>query len=123
MSPLLVGPIVFVCLLGATLVGMALSRRLPAHHLDSDSKEVMKLATAVVGTLAALALALLIGSAKTTYANADAELRTSMARLVLLDRVMARYGSDTNAARARLRTLVETRLSQVFGGRCFCNEC
>jgi hypothetical protein len=116
MSALLVGPIVFVCLFGATLVGMALSRRLPAHHLDSDSKDVIKLATAVVGTLAALALALLIASAKTTYENANAELRTSMARLVLLDRVMARYGSDTNAARARLRTLVETRLSQAWGG-------
>jgi hypothetical protein len=94
---------------------MALSRRLPGHHLDPDSKDVIKLATAVVGTLAALALALLIASAKTTYENANAELRTSMARLVLLDRVMARYGADTNAARARLRTLVETRLSQVWG--------
>jgi hypothetical protein len=83
--------------------------------LDPDSKDVIKLATAVVGTLAALALALLIASAKTTYENANAELRTSMARLVLLDRVMARYGSDTNAARARLRTLVETRLSQAWG--------
>jgi predicted membrane protein len=72
MSALLVGPIVFVCLFGATLVGMALSRRLPAHHLDPDSKDVIKLATAVVGTLAALALALLIASAKTTYENANA---------------------------------------------------
>ena len=96
---------------------MALSRRLPAHHLGPDSKDVIKLATAVVGTLAALALALLIASAKTTYENANAELRTSMARLVLLDRVMARYGSDTNAARARLRTLVETRLSQTWGAK------
>jgi hypothetical protein len=116
MSALVVGPIVFVCLFGATLVGMALSRRLPAHHLDPDSKDVIKLATAVVGTLAALALALLIASAKTTYENANAELRTSMARLVLLDRVMARYGADTNAARARLRTLVERRLSQAWRG-------
>jgi hypothetical protein len=55
----------------------------------ADSKDVIKLATAVVGTLAALALALLIASARTTYENANAELRTSMARLVLLDRAMA----------------------------------
>jgi hypothetical protein len=115
MSALLVGPVVFVCLFGATLVGMALSRRLPGHHLNPDSKEVIKLATAVVGTLAALALALLIASAKTTYENANDELRTSMARRVLLDREMARYGPDTNAARARLRTLVETRLSEAWG--------
>jgi len=115
MSALIVGPIIFVCLFGATLAGMALSRRLPRHHLDSDSKDVIKLATAVVGTLAALALGLLIASAKTTHENASAELRTSMARLVLLDRVMARYGSDTDAARARLRILVEMRLSEVWG--------
>jgi hypothetical protein len=114
-AALLVGLVVFVCLFGAILVGMEVSRRLPDHHLDSDSKDVIKLATAVVGTLAALALALLIASARTTYENANAELRTSMARLVLLDRAMAAYGSDTNAARARLRTLVETRLSQASG--------
>lgn len=115
MSALLVSLVVFVCLFGATSVGMAVSRRLPADHLDSDSKDVIKLATAVVGTLAALALALLIASARTTYENANAELRSSMARLVLLDRAMAQYGSDTNAARVRLRTLVETRLSQASG--------
>jgi hypothetical protein len=116
MSALFISLVVFVCLSGAILVGMAISRLLPDHHLDADSKDVIKLATAVVGTLAALALALLIASARTTYDNANAELRTSMARLVLLDRGMAAYGSETNAARARLRTLAETRLSQVRGG-------
>jgi hypothetical protein len=121
MSALFISLVVFVCLSGAILVGMAISRLLPDHHLDADSKDVIKLATAVVGTLAALALALLIASARTTYDNANAELRTSMARLVLLDRGMAAYGSETNAARARLRTLAETRLSGS-GWRYFRNE-
>jgi hypothetical protein len=115
MNAPLVALIVFGCLSGAILVGMAVSRRLPGYHLDSDSKDVIKLATAVVGTLAALALALLVSSARTTYDNANAEIRTSMARLVLLDRAMAAYGSDTNGTRARLRALVETRLSRTWG--------
>ena len=115
MNAPLVALIVFLCLSGAILVGMAASRRVPGHHLDSNSKDVIKLATAVVGTLAALALALLVSSARTTYDNANAEIRTSMARLVLLDRAMAAYGSDTNGARARLRALVETRLSRTWG--------
>jgi hypothetical protein len=116
MSALPVSLTVFVCLFGATLIGMAAARRLPHHHLGSESKEVIKLATAVVGTLAALALALLVGSAKATYENANAELRTSMARVVLLDREMARYGADTSVARAHLRTLVETRLNEAWTG-------
>jgi hypothetical protein len=116
MGALLVGSIVFVCLFGAVLVGMALARRLPGHHLDGGSRDVIKLATAVVGTLAALALGLLVASAKTTYENANAELRTSVARVVLLDRVMARYGPETNVARARLRTLVEARLRHAWDG-------
>ena len=115
MSALVVGPIVFIRLSGATLVGMSLSRRLPGHPLDPDSKDVIIISTAVVGTLAALALALLIASAKSTYENAKTEFRTSMARLVLLDRVMALYGSKTNNARAHLRTLAEMRLSQAWG--------
>jgi hypothetical protein len=116
MSALPVSLAVLVCLFGATLIGMAAARRLPHHHLGSESKDVIKLATAVVGTLAALALALLVGSAKATFENANAELRTSMARVVLLDREMARYGSDTGAARAHLRTLVETRLNEAWTG-------
>jgi hypothetical protein len=114
MSALLAAPIVFACLFGAVLVGMALSRGVPGSHLNADSKDAIKLATAVVGTLAALALGLLVASAKTTFENANAELRTSVARVVLLDRVMARYGPDTNAARAHLRTLVEARLHQAW---------
>jgi hypothetical protein len=115
MGAFIVGGIVFVCLLGAAVIGMTLSRRLPDHHLSAESKDVIKLATAVVGTLAALALGLLIASANTTFQNANTELRMSVARIVLLDRVMARYGPETEEARGRLRKLVEARLVAAWG--------
>jgi hypothetical protein len=86
------------------------------HHLDAESRDVIKLATVVVGTLSALALGLLIASAKTTFENANSELRTSAARVVLLDRVMARYGPEPNSARALLRTLVKARLQSAWQG-------
>jgi hypothetical protein len=41
---------------------------LSKHHLSEENKEVVRLAMALVGTLAAIALGLLIGSAKTYYA-------------------------------------------------------
>jgi hypothetical protein len=115
MSALLVGGIVFLCLSGAASIGMLLRANLPDHHLSADSKDVIKLATAVVGTLSALALGLLIASAKTNHDSAETELRTSVARLVLLDRVMAHYGPETAEARGLLRKLVEKRLHQAWG--------
>ncbi|WP_256730415.1 hypothetical protein [Pseudomonas sp. ANT_H12B] len=62
--------------------------RLPIHHLDAESKDVIRLATAVVGTLSALALGFLTASAKNVYDSYEIEVQTSAARIVLLDRVM-----------------------------------
>ena len=115
MSSIALGAIVFVCLFGAALIGILVRNRLPDHHLNSESKDVIRLSTAVVGTLSALALGLLIASANTVYNNAEAELRTSVARLLLLDRVMAQYGPETADARSRLHRLVENRLVQGWG--------
>ena len=109
------GTAVFACLFGAALIGMLLRSRLPDHHLNSESRDVIRLSTAVVGTLSALALGLLIASAKNVYDNTEAELRTSVARVVLLDRIMARYGPETADARAGLRHLIEIRLQEGWG--------
>jgi hypothetical protein len=115
LSSIALGTLVFICLFGAALVGILVRDRLPAHHLDAESKDVIRLSTAVVATLSALALGLLIASANTVYNNAEAELRTSAARLLLLDQVMAHYGPETAGARSRLHRLVEYRLVQGWG--------
>ncbi|CDX19588.1 conserved membrane hypothetical protein [Mesorhizobium sp. SOD10] len=114
MSSVVLGGIVFLCLFGAALFGMLLRPRLPEHHLSTDSKDTIRLATAIVGTLSALALGLLIASAKSDYDDADAELRTSVGHVVLLDRVMAHYGPETQEARRLLRKLVVARLNQTW---------
>lgn len=112
MSSVVLGAVVFVFLSVAIVAGMRARYRLPDHHLNLDSKDVIRLATAVVGTLSALALGLLIASAKTTFDSADSEMRSSVARVLLLDRVMAHYGPETEEARKSLRTLVERRLDR-----------
>ena len=114
MSAFVVAGIVCLCLFGAALIGMLLRSLLPDHHLSTEFKDVIKLATAVVATLSALALGFLVASAKTAYDDAETELRTSVARLLLLDRVMAQYGPETDEARGLLRKLVETRLQHVW---------
>ncbi len=112
MGSLVLGAVVGFCLCVAASVGMWLRSRLPDHHLSAESKDVIRLATAVVGTLSALALGLLIASAKSTYDNADLELKSSVARVVLLDRLMAHYGPETGDTRGLLREIIEKRLSR-----------
>ncbi len=111
MTSVVYGGIVLVCLFGASMLAMLLRDRLPQNHLSDSSRDAIKLATAVVGTLAALALSLMIAQANTTFENAQAELKESAAKVVLLDRAMSRYGPETAEARKILRELVETRLA------------
>jgi hypothetical protein len=101
---------VFVVLGLATGLGMVFRDRLPSHHLNSESKEVIRLATAIVGTLSALALGLLIASAKSDYDAAQTELDATAARIVLLDRLMAQYGAEASDARVLLRELIQGRV-------------
>lgn len=114
LNSLLLGALVFFILILATMLGMFARMRLPEHHLNSESKDVIRLATAVVGTLSALALGLLIASAKSDYDDAQAEMKTSAARIVLLDRIMARYGPETEHPRAVLKQIIQKRLDQAW---------
>lgn len=117
LSPFLIGFIAFLFVFGAAAAGMFARSRLPDHHLSSDSREAIKLATAIIGTLSAIALGLLIASAKRSFDEAGAELRTSAARVVLLDRTMAQYGPETATLRETLRKSLEARLNEVRGER------
>ncbi len=114
MSSLTLGGIVFLNLFGAALAGLLAQSRLPAHHLGAESRDVIKLATAVVGTLSGFCLGLPIASAKTEYDKAEDELSSSAARVVLLDRIMSYYGGELEGARTLVRKLVEERLDDAW---------
>lgn len=116
MTALVTGCIIALLLSAATMLGAWISKRLPHHHLSTESKDAIKLATAVVGTLSALAIGFLVASAKTTFDDAETELKTSAARLVLLDRVLAQYGPEMGEAREQLASLVKTRINGTAWG-------
>jgi hypothetical protein len=111
MSALAISWIAFGCIFGGALLGMFLRSRLPEKHLNSDSKDVIKLAMGVLGTMAGLVLALLINSAKASHDVQSAEITQMAADFVLLDRVLAHYGPDTGSARELLRTALSSVVS------------
>jgi hypothetical protein len=114
MSSITIGLIVFACVFGGSLLGMALRAVVPEHHLDKDSKDVVKLGMGLVGTMAALVLALLLASAKESYDAQSTELTQASASIVVLDRMLAHYGPETAEAREMLRGAVARALDRMW---------
>ena len=114
MSGLAVGGIVFVCVFGGALLGMLLSAILPKHHLSQDSKDVVKLTMATLGTMAALVVGLLIASAKSSFDTKDSEVKHVAAHIVLFDRTLADYGPETQDVRKLTRDLVAARIRDIW---------
>jgi uncharacterized membrane protein len=108
------GLIVFACVFGGTLFGLYMSKKVRAHHLSADSKDAMKMALGVIGTLAALVLSLLLASTKSSFDAQGNGINQISADLVLLDRALARYGPETRDARDRLRNSVAAVLQRVW---------
>jgi hypothetical protein len=106
MNSLVVTAIVFACLFSGALLGMALRSILPEHHLSQSSTDVIKLATGLMATLAALVLSLLISSANTSHNTIEGEYRSVLATIELLDRYLADYGPEAVQARGLLRHAV-----------------
>jgi hypothetical protein len=113
-SPLVISLIAFGCIFGGMLLGMVFRRVLPDHHVSDESKDVMKMVTAMIATLAALVIGLLIASAKGSFDTLNGGLTHAGGRIILLDRVMAQYGPETREARDLLRRGVASRIEQFW---------
>lgn len=113
-SPLAIACIVFGCSFGGALIGVVLHSRLPDHHLDADSKDVVKLVMGLIATMAALVLSLLIASAKSSYDTQSGDLALLSANIVQLDRLLALYGPGTKEARDLLGQAVRVTYERTW---------
>jgi len=106
MSPIAISFMTFAFVFAGALFGIFLSTALPINHIDSNSKDVVKLGMGFVGTMAALVLGLLIASAKSSFDTQSAELTEMSSKFVLLDRVLAHYGPEAQESRDLVRAAV-----------------
>src|SRR5262249_31331880 len=114
MSSIMLSVIVLACVFGGALLGILLRGVLPHHHLNPETKDIVKLGMGLVGTMAALVLGLLVASAKGSYDTQSAELTQLSANIALLDRGLALYGPETKEARALLRDIVVRFRDQMW---------
>jgi len=114
MSPITTSLIVWACVFGAALLGMFLRRVLPEHHLNADSRSTVNLGIGLIGTMSGIALGLLVASAASKYDTQKNELTKLSAEFVMLDRILAHYGSETKESRDLLRGAVVHTLDRIW---------
>jgi hypothetical protein len=114
MSPLAASFVVFICLFGAVLLGMSIRMALPEHHLTDESKHVLEVGLGIIGTMAGLVLGLLVASATGSYNAQRSELIDVSSKVVVLDRLLAHYGPETNVPRETLRVAVARTLNRLW---------
>ena len=106
--------ILFVGLVGVTLLGGWLRRLVPTEQLSADSKDVVKLSLGLVGTMTAILLGLLISSAKETFDTTRSEVTQMAAKVALLDRVLRLYGPEAMDARRALQDTIADGVRQTW---------
>jgi hypothetical protein len=114
MNALLISFLVFALTFGGALVGVVVRPLLSESHLHPDSKDVVKLATGLIGTLAALVLGLLIASAKSTFDQKTNQVRQLTASIIALDELLAQYGPEAAGVRNLLRQSIQPVANRIW---------
>lgn len=103
-----------ICTFGASLVALTVRRRLPEHHTEGDSKEVVKLVLALIATLTALVLGLLISSGYSAYQVQQSEVQQLGVHVFQVDRALAQFGPETHEQRDELRKMLTGIILRVW---------
>jgi uncharacterized protein DUF4239 len=106
--------IALVAIFGGALLGVVLRKTLPESHLSDDAKDIVRLGTALIGTIAALVLSLLIASANSSYGAQSGELQRLTANCILVDELLAQYGPETQSARQYLRQIINPMVERIW---------
>jgi hypothetical protein len=108
------GLIVLAVVFGGALLGLLVGRILPEHHLNTETKSVVSVAMAALGTLSVLVLGLLISTASGAFATRSQEVTQISTDMIRLDRLLRRYGPETQDIRELLRRYTATKLQDLF---------
>lgn len=113
-NPLIIGFVVYAVILAGVFAGWKVRARLPGHHLTEETKSLVNMSTAVVATVSALVLGLLISNANSSFTRLGGEVTTLSAEILRLDQILRRYGSATDIARETLRNYAEQKTADLF---------
>ena len=96
------GATVFACLFTAAVAGVLVHARLPGRMLPQGTGDVVRRGVGMVAAMAALLVAMMTVSLKTSFDSADRDVKRFSAQLIELDRTLRRAGPDAAPARELL---------------------
>lgn len=115
MSSFAIAALAVVFVLACSAIGGFLRNRLPGHHLEDDTKDMVKVGIGLLSTLTALVLGLLLAAGKSSFENMSDQAQASAVKLVLLDQQLRQLGSAAEPARNLLRETVSARVAEIWG--------
>ena len=114
LSPIGLSLIALACILVGIALGTLLRMAVSEQHLAGDAKDIVRLCTGLIGTIAALVLGLLIASAKGSHDTQSAEVKQMTANIMLLDHLLSQYGAEARTSREVLRHVVLILVDRVW---------
>jgi hypothetical protein len=108
-----VGILTFIAIVFGALTGLWLARHLPKAHLSSESRTAVSVSMAVVGTLAALVMGLLISNASSSFSTKTDALHRLAVDIIRLDRALRQYGPEAEDVRDLLRSYAQTKAEEL----------
>jgi hypothetical protein len=113
-TALTVAFVTFALVFGGALLGMYVRNALSEDHLREDVRDVIKLSTGLIGTMAALVLGLLIASAKSSYDTKSIQIKQITADIIQIDLALERYGPDAQNVRIALREAIPPLIDRIW---------
>lgn len=116
LSPIATAVAAFFLIAGSAVAGIFVRSRMPEHHLTGDSKEVIRVATALVASLTALVLALMFAATRTSFEHTSAAVSRLAVDFTELDEILDEYGSDALPIRKQLREALGPLVDAIWRG-------
>lgn len=114
MSPIATAIVAFFLILAGTILGTLVRSKTPEHHLTGDSKEVIRLATALVATLTGLVLALMFAATRTSFEHTSGSVSRLAVEFGELDEILEDYGPEASPIRRQLRADMSTLIDSIW---------
>ncbi len=114
MDPITTTLLVAALTFGGALFGLWLRRVLPVHHVNDESRDVVRISIGLVVTMTGLILGLVVSSAKGTFDTANLSVQQSATDMLTLDRALKLYGGETLEIRRSIRDATNKRLVAVW---------
>ena len=93
---------------------MLLRSIVPDRYLSAESKEVVGLGTALIATMSAVLLGLLISSTRISYEEKRNQVIRMTADIIELDLLLKDYGPEARPARQVMRDAVPLMIDSIW---------